>query len=175
VRIFARALSIGASVLVVACSSNSAAPDAADASTAGLVSCGVPADTYVANFVKPGTRGKYTFTLVQGTPAPPDLDSNVWTVKIVDANGASPSVAQVSVSPFMPQMGHGSDQTPQIAAGAAGGTFAISNIYLFMPGLWTITLTVTALPTVDDGGTEAGTTTHAPVTLDDAVYTFCIN
>jgi hypothetical protein len=119
--------------------------------------------------VKPGEQGKYTFTLVQGVPAPPDLDGNVWTVKIVDATGASPALAQVGVSPFMPQMGHGSDQTPTVAAGA-GGTFTLSDIYLFMPGLWTITLSVNEIAA--DGGTTVG---KAPVAIDEAVYTFCIN
>jgi hypothetical protein len=174
VRILARALSVGGSVLVVACSSNGTTPDAADSGSEAQggdpTSCGAPADTYVANFVKQGTRGKYTFTLVEGTPAPPDLDGNTWTMKIVDATGASPTLAQVGVTPFMPQMGHGSDQTPQIAANA-DGTFALSNIYLFMPGLWTITVAVNEPVATGD----AGTTTHAPISIDDAVYTFCLN
>ncbi len=178
VRLFARALSMAAPILAVACSSNAATPvDAGSDGQAGNpVSCGTATDTYVANLVKPGERGKYTFTLVQGTPAPPALDGNAWTVKIVDASGASPTLAQLTVNPYMPQMGHGSDQTPVITSNA-DGTFTLANIYLFMPGLWTITLTVDALPAPNDGGADAdaGTTTHPPVTLDDAVYTFCVN
>ena len=137
----ARAFLIGAPVVCAACSSTGATPaasgDAGPAQNgAGAVSCGVTTDTYVANLTKPGKLGKYTFTLVQGVPAPPDLDGNVWTIQIVDASGASPTLAQVMAYPYMPQMGHSSDQTPQVAVNA-DGTFSISDIYLFMPGLWT--------------------------------------
>jgi hypothetical protein len=176
VKRLARAFLIGAPLVCAACSSKGASPAAAEDAGpgqggAGAVSCGVTTDTYVANLTKPGKLGKYTFTLVQGVPAPPDLDGNVWTMKIVDASGAPPILAQVMAYPYMPQMGHSSDQTPQVAANA-DGTFAISDIYLFMPGLWTITLSVLA---TDDAGTVPTTTSTPPIVLDEAVYTFCVD
>ena len=67
-------------------------------------------------------------------------------------------------------MGHASNQTPQLAKNA-DGTFTVSDIYLFMPGLWTVTLSVTAAPSTSD----AGATPSAPVVLDSAVFTFCID
>jgi hypothetical protein len=133
----------------------------------GVVSCSGQADTYVANLTEQGKLGKYTFTLVSATPAPPDLDGNTWAVTIKDATGASPALDQVQVLPFMPQMGHGSDQTPQLTANA-DGSFGVSDIYLFMDGLWTVTFTVTEPPAEDAGS-------KTPATIDQGVFTFCID
>ena len=129
----------------------------------GTVGCSGQGDTYTANLVKPGSLGVYTFTLTQASPAPPALNGNAWTLKIADKSGASPSLAQVVVYPFMPLMGHGSDQTPTITANA-DGTFSATDVDLFMPGLWTVTTSVVA----------AGDAGPTPATLDKAVYTFCI-
>jgi hypothetical protein len=152
------------------CSSSStpgtqASPVSADS---GVVGCSGTTDTYTANLVKAGTLGKYTFTLVSATPAPPDLNENVWKVKIADSNGASPDLSQVIAYPFMPLMGHSSDLTPTMAANA-DGTFTVSTLDFFMPGLWTVTLSVTDEPSPDAGLGET------PATIDKAVYTFCVN
>lgn len=160
--------------LVAACSSKSG-PSTSTASQGengvgedgGLVTCSGQADTYVANLTTQGKLGKYTFTLVSASPAPPDIDANTWKVEIKDATGASPSLEQISVLPFMPQMGHGSDQTPQVTANA-DGSFGVSDIYLFMNGLWTITFTVTEPPAEDAGS-------KVTPTLDQGVFTFCID
>src|ERR1700722_2157523 len=105
--------------LVLAACSSTTAPnsatgpqDAGAGDGAGSVGCSGQGDTYTANLTKPGSNGVYTFTLVQATPAPPAEDGNVWTLEISDKNGASPPLSQVVVYPFMPLMGHGSDQTP---------------------------------------------------------------
>jgi hypothetical protein len=154
------------------CSSNSESGggdvDAqAEVSTAdgGTVGCSDEGQNYTANMVQAGKNGKYTFTLVSASPAPPGLDTNVWTMKIVDATGAPPPLAQLEAYPFMPKMGHGSSQVPQFAANE-DGTFSVSDVYLFMDGLWTVTFSVMSPET--DGGAK-------PIALDSAVYTFCIN
>jgi hypothetical protein len=140
---------------------------------APIVGCSGEGDTYSANMERPGKNGKYTFTLIQATPAPPGLDTNTWTLKVVDASGKSPAMepdggwvgTQVSAFPYMPKMGHGSSQVPQFAANP-DGTFNVSDVYLFMDGLWTVTFTVSSPGT--DGGAK-------PAAIDDAVYTFCID
>jgi hypothetical protein len=166
----ATVLTLALSGLAGGCSSSPAASSAggagapeAGADGGGTVGCSGQGDTYTANLVKPGSLGVYTFTLAQASPAPPALNGNTWTLKIADKSGAAPSLAQVVVYPFMPLMGHGSDQTPTITANA-DGTFSATDVNLFMPGLWTVTTSVTA--TGDAGPT--------PATLDKAVYTFCI-
>lgn len=157
-----------------ACSSTSSSqgngetPISADASASadtGIVGCSGEGDTYTANLVKPGKSGKYTFTLVSAMPGPPSLDTNVWQVKVVDGSGKAPSADQLSAYPYMPKMGHGSSQVPRIAASGTDGEFTVSDVYLFMDGLWTVTISVASPPV--DGGT--------PKILDSAVYTFCID
>jgi YtkA-like len=153
------------------CSSKSQSdgePDGGDTAAqpdSGTVGCSAEGQTYTADMVQAGMNGKYTFTLVSANPAPPGLDTNVWTMKIVDATGAPPPVDQVVAYPFMPKMGHGSSQVPQFAANA-DGSFSVSDVYLFMDGLWTVTFSVMG-PEVDGGA--------KPLALDSAVYTFCIN
>jgi len=160
-----------------ACSSSNAGTGstAAGAGVAegGTVGCSGQGDTYSANLTKPGVNGVYTFTLVQAVPAPPDLNGNVWTLKIADKNGTPPSASQVVAYPFMPLMGHSSDQTPTVTSNA-DGTFTATDIDLFMPGYWTITLKVNqpAAATSDDAGASLPT---APLIIDQAVYSFCIN
>ncbi len=132
---------------------------------AATVGCTGEGDTYSANMEKPGENGKFTFTLVEAAPAPPSLDGNVWTVKVVDGSGKAPTAGQLTAFPYMPKMGHGSSQVPQIAANP-DGTFTVSDVYLFMDGLWTVTFSVAGTET--DGGAK-------PVAVDSAVYTFCID
>ena len=116
-------------------------------------------DTYTANLVKPGKSGKYTFTLVSAMPGPPSLDTNVWQVKVVDGSGKAPSADQLSAYPYMPKMGHGSSQVPQIAASGTDGEFTVSDVYLFMDGLWTSTISVASPPV--DGGTPKYSTARS--------------
>src|SRR5271166_2018275 len=88
----------GATVLALtlaACSSKSPDTGTTQGSETGadaaIVGCAGEGDTYSANMEKPGENGKFTFTLVQATPAPPSLDGNVWTVKVVDGSGKAPA------------------------------------------------------------------------------------
>jgi hypothetical protein len=165
------ALLAGAAAAPLGCSSGSSSPSGSTgnvgtgqsgADAGGAVGCSGQGDTYKANLTKTGTKG-YTFTLVQASPAPPAQYANVWTLKVTDPSGGSPSASQVALDPFMPLMGHGSDQVPTIAANA-DGTFTVTDVYLFMQGLWTVTVKVTQ-PV--DGG--------APTPLDSAVFEFCID
>jgi hypothetical protein len=145
----------------------SSADEANDA--AGTVAC-TGGETYSANMTAPGSLGVYTFTLVQSSPAPPAQYANVWTFKVTGASGA-PDVSQLTMTPFMPLMGHGSDQIPTITANA-DGTFTAVDVYLFMAGLWTVTISVNALP---DGGADASAHAPTPTVLDKAVYSFCVD
>jgi len=125
-------------LLGAACSSASSDPADAGGADSAVVGCQGQGETYAAGTAKTGTMGKYTFTLVQAAPAPPGINGNVWTLRVADASGAAPPASALSAVPYMPLMGHGTGQVPQFAANA-DGTFAVSNIYLFMNGLWTVT------------------------------------
>lgn len=148
-----------------ACSSAGNSPADAGMGDVAVVGCANQGDNYAAGMSKPGTMGMYTFTLMQASPAPPTINTNAWTMRIVDSSGNPPAASALTAVPFMPLMGHGTGQVPQFSANA-DGSFDVSDIYLFMNGLWTVTFTVTAAPT-EDGG--------APVKEDTAVFAFCIN
>lgn len=114
------------------------------------------AETYTANMQKPGRLGALQFTLVQSDPAPPGKGTNTWTLKLQDKSGNPVTGATVTARPLMPDHGHGTSVVPQVTP-AADGTYGIAPLYLFMAGLWQITLNV-----------QAGATT------DVAVFSFCI-
>ena len=85
--------------------------------------------------------------LVSLSPATPvQNDENVWTVKVMDMGDAPmPAATVMSVEPFMPDHGHGSQQVPTVGDTSAEGEVDVSNMFFQMPGVWTVTFTV------DDG------------------------
>ena len=131
-------------VPLVACSSKSAggsgAPEAGTGDESAVVSCDDPREqTYAANMQVKGDKGVFTFVLVSCAPAPPAAENNAMVLQVLDASGAPVTSAQVtSVTPTMPLMSHGTSKPTVVANG--DGTFNVSNVYLFMAGLWQITI-----------------------------------
>ena len=113
--------------------------------------------TYTANMQLQGVSKFLTFVLEQSVPAPPIKGTNTWTLKVLDGSAQPVSDASLTVKPFMPDHGHGTSVVPQVAP--AGDAYTISNLYLFMAGLWQVTITVT---------TPSGTQNDA------AVFSFCV-
>jgi uncharacterized GH25 family protein len=104
-----------------------------------------------------GKNGILKVRLVSADPAPVAKGNNHWTIQVLDLSGKPVEGAAVQIKPFMPDHGHGTSIQPKVTPGEAG-QFEISNLVLFMPGLWTVTFTVT---------------TPTPTT-DTAVFGFCI-
>jgi YtkA-like len=151
------ALAIGA----IACSSSSAS-DAADAGEVPeLCATDSRAQTFAPNMEQAGSSGTYSVKLQTITPNPVFKGNNEWSILVVDKTGAPVSGATITVKPFMPDHGHGSSITPQIAASSTPGTYDVTLLNLFMPGIWTITIVVTT-------GTAPSTVT------DQSVFTFCV-
>ena len=96
-------------------------------------------DTYVANLEKKSANGALTATLMASDPAPPIRGTNTWTLKLVDAGG-KPVTTGVTITPFMPDHGHGTSVQPTLTP-QPDGTWKIENLYFFMPGVWRITIT----------------------------------
>ena len=113
-------------------------------------------DTYSAGLAK--QAGALSIKLMEATPAPPQKQSNAMTLQVVDGAGKPVDGATLSVTPFMPDHGHGSSVKPTVKA-MGGGLYDVTNVYLPMPGLWRITVTV-QMPNV------------AP---QDAAFSFCID
>ena len=146
-----------AGALLAGCSAHTDSP-AQDAGTGTPVTCqnDPRVDPYTANLTKPGSGKAFQFVLVSGDPAPPAKGNNTWQLSITDPSGAPVDGATIDVKPFMPEHGHGTSVTPTVTA-AGGGKYTVTPLYLFMPGLWQVTITATK------GSTS-----------DRAVFSFCI-
>ncbi len=132
---------LSAPVLTISCASSGGSdPDPAPAPTATTVdpattvSCQNDArvDTYVANLAKTSTAGMKV-TLVSSDPAPPIRGTNNWSLKVENAPG------DITVTPYMPDHGHGTSVKPTIEA-AGPGAWNVKNLYFFMPGVWRVTI-----------------------------------
>jgi hypothetical protein len=117
------------------------------------------ADHYMAGMQKAGPKGQVSVTLVSSDPpGAPIKGTNTWTVLVSDSGKAPQSGATVKALPFMPDHGHGSPAKAVITPLADAGQYKVTPLYLFMAGLWEITLNVT---------TAAGA-------QDAVVFRFCV-
>jgi hypothetical protein len=162
------ACSSGASPAASVASGGGAVLDAPDGTVACDSEPGV--DTYAPGLKKPGANGAFEFELVSSTPAPPALDNNTFVVRITGADG-TPLDGELSAALDMPEHGHSSPDTPVITFDAASGTFTLDPMYLFMVGLWRITLTFQPAAGAGDAAGANGTGD----TSDSAVFEFCVN
>ncbi len=148
------------------CTSSSGSSGAAPADAQPVVTCqnDTRVDTYVANLAKSSSTGKLKVTLVSSDPAPPSVGTNSWTLHVADASGAPMSNAPLAIASFMPDHGHGSSVkaviTPQ-----ADGNYAVTPVYLFMPGVWRITFSLPAASA--DAGAGAGA-------AEEVAFFFCV-
>jgi hypothetical protein len=108
-----------------------------------------------------GASNTFSVKLTSINPNPVFKGNNAWTIQVVDKSGGPVTGASITVKPFMPDHGHGSSIIPQVTAGADPGSYDISLLNLFMPGIWTVTIVVTT-------GTAPSTVT------DQSVFTFCV-
>jgi hypothetical protein len=150
---------LAAVAALVACSSSS--EESSDGGTSGTTQNACATDTrqdvYTAGLAKQ-TPGALSVKLMTATPAPPAKQSNALTFAVTDAAGNPVEGATLSVTPFMPDHGHGSSVKPTVTA-KGGGVYDVANVYLPMPGLWRLTVTVQ-------------TASGAP---QEAAFSFCID
>jgi YtkA-like protein len=101
--------------------------------------------------------GALSVHFLDASPAPPAKGYNTWTVQVLDGKGAPVNGATIVTKGFMPDHNHGTSTTPKVTAKGQDGTYEITPMVLFMPGVWQITFAVT---------TSGGVT-------DSAMVTFC--
>jgi hypothetical protein len=82
-------------------------------------------DIYTAGLTKPA--GAVNVKIVEAAPGPPEKGRNALTIAITDAGGQPVDGATVTVTPFMPDHGHGSAVKPIVTA-AGGGNYAVSEV-----------------------------------------------
>jgi hypothetical protein len=102
------------------------------------------AEAYAVGLAQKSMDGTVTVTFVSAEPAPPAKGGNTFTVDITDAMGKPIDGATVAVKPFMPDHGHGASVTPTVSPRSQAGRYDVTNVELFMPGIWEITFTITA-------------------------------
>jgi hypothetical protein len=140
--------------LVPACAGSDSGGDDVD----DIVNCDTVTDDddFVIGLHKDGDGGLLGFTLMSGDPAPPIRGDNSWVIQ-VDAGGTPVSGAAITVTPFMPQHGHGAGKTVLVQEMPDAGQYQLSPVNLWMPGVWETTI---------DATTESGE--------DQVVFRFCI-
>ncbi|WP_434386975.1 FixH family protein [Melittangium boletus] len=68
-------------------------------------------------------------------------------IVVTEAQTHAPATGlQLSVEPWMPAMGHGINDTPQVSA-AGPGQFQVVDLDLFMPGVWELRLRLSGAAT----------------------------
>ena len=145
-----------------ACSSQSPEAGAAAGAPGSTVGCSASdGGEHAAGSPQPGEAGRFDFTLVDSTPAPPALGDNTFVVQVSDRDG-NPAFGDLSVALDMPEHGHQSPRQPEIRFDAESQAFVLKPMRLFMVGLWHITFSFDGM--VDD----------TPLS-DSAVFEFCID
>jgi len=107
-------------------------------------------DTYVANLEKTSVNGHFVITLVESTPVLKDIGNYDWHIAIADANGEPVGNAEVTAEPIMPAHDHGTQ--PPFTSGEAldDNTYLLSQMYLFMPGVWEVIIRITSEDGLED-------------------------
>lgn len=113
-------------------------------------------DVYMLGLSHRGAWAEVAF--VDAQPAPPERGDNTWVVRIMDDDVARDDL-EIAVEPYMPDHTHGSTVRCEVEPGAEPGTYVLSPLNLFMPGLWEITLVIRA----DDLGE------------DEVQFRFCVD
>lgn len=151
--------------LALGCGSGGGDDAASDPNTS--VSCAEDPrlDAYAGDLVKPGELGALSFHFFGFAPAEPSRGNNTFHVELRDGTGAAvsgdssaPDPMGLSVNLLMPDHGHGTSVEPVVTFDA--GSYTLSPLYLFMPGVWRIELD--AQPSTTDE------------MLDRVVLHFCI-
>jgi hypothetical protein len=114
-------------------------------------------DIYSINMVKAGPAG-YEVVLVEADPAPPAKNDNAWDIQVLAPSGEPMDGMTLTVTPFMPDHGHGTPVVAEVVPEGSEGRYSIFPVNLWMPGLWRVRIAI-----ADDS-----------TTVDTVEYLFCI-
>jgi len=138
-----RSIAFLAAALFAACGGSSGSqPDA------GEVNCQNDPRvlTYAPNVTVTSSGGGTKYALVTSNPAPPAKGLDNWTLHVSAASsGQAMSGLNLTIQTLMPDHGHGSPTVPPITDNG-GGNYTVTNLYLFMPGVWRIRFFPAATP-----------------------------
>lgn len=118
----------------------------ADASGPSTLCTDPRADPWLLPLTKSTSAGGFRVSLLEGSPAPPAIGKNTWTLRVTNASGQPASGLSPAVHPFMPDHGHGT-ALPEVVVGTEAGTYQIRAMDLFMAGVWQVEVSLgTAQP-----------------------------
>ncbi len=83
-------------------------------------------------------------------------------MQVQDKTGAGINNLGITAVPWMPDHGHGTSVKPMTMSSGQNGQYTITPLYLFMAGLWQITL-------------QMQNQNVTPATTDQVVFSFCLN
>jgi hypothetical protein len=87
--------------------------------------------------------GSYRVSVHSAPDAVPTRGVNTLQLVVTRVSDGAPAEGlQLEVVPWMPAMGHGASVEPSVHAEAQPGIFTVTNVTLFMPGLWEIRTTI---------------------------------
>ena len=87
--------------------------------------------------------GGYSVSVHSAPDAMPSRGVNTLRLDVKRISDGMPATGlELDVVPWMPAMGHGTSVKPSVEPGTAPGTYTVSNVNLFMPGLWEIRTTI---------------------------------
>ena len=128
--------------VVASCHGSDGPPDADEALACMTSGRG---DTYVVGLEHPGVGGMLDFKLLSADPAPPARNLNTWVIQVnmmsSGTAGAPATGASMIVTPFMPDHQHGAGAYKvQVDTLPDPGQYKLSDINMWMPGYWEITI-----------------------------------
>ncbi len=105
------------------------------------------ADDYSEGMVKDCDAGQFSVAL-SSEPGPPEKGVNTWTLEVSDHSGAAVEGATLTVTPTMPEHGHGSQSLADVTD-EGGGQYTVTPVDLHMAGLWDVEITIDGGDTSD--------------------------
>jgi hypothetical protein len=113
----------------------------AGCSSAGASDTGAISEATAAVVTSDG--GGYRISVHSAPDAAPSRGVNTLRLVVTKVADDTPvSGLELDVVPWMPAMGHGTSVKPSVEAGPEPGSYTVTNVNLFMAGLWEIRTTI---------------------------------
>jgi hypothetical protein len=115
---------------------------AACSSAASSPAAGFPPDAYATTM----SDSTALAIAVRTSPQPPSRGTNEVQLTVTRASDGTPvDGLMLDVEPWMPSMDHGTS-TPTVTP-EGGGVYLVTEVYLYMPGLWTLRTSISGAMT----------------------------
>lgn len=98
---------------------------------------------YAVGLAGESATGELTVTFLDADPAPPAKGDNTFLIKVTDGQGQPVVGATIVTQGYMPAHGHPLSIKPATTPKGSDGTYEITPVTLFMPGVWEVTFEIT--------------------------------